>query len=117
MNHRTWDSYVYDVGKWSRTLTLGGGECFDTGHASGVFNVYGTMHVHYPCVGHIKAVISVELPQEHYENGEQRRTAVADILRGLKIPEDETYEVNFRESTPTVSVQNHTNRHGYSDGV
>src|SRR6266567_2402429 len=110
VSHRTRDSYIYSIGKWSQVSRLDSGGSFDTGHSRGVFNVYGTMHVHYPCSGHIKAVISVDFPKECSENAERRTMAVAEILRGLGIPEDETYEISFRESAQTVSIQNRTNR-------
>ena len=117
VSHSTRDSRVYDVGKWSQILKLDSGESFDTGRASGVFSVHGRMHVHYPCSGHIKAVISIELPKDDYEAAEQRTKAVSEILRGLSIPEDDTYEIYFREAALTVSIQNRTNREGYSDGI
>ena len=117
VSHRTRDSYIYHIGKWSQVLRLGSGGSFNTGRARGVFNIHGTMHVHYPCSGHIKAVISVDLPKAYYEGAERRNMAVAEILCGLGIPEDETYEINFRPAALTVSIQNRTNREGYSDGI
>jgi hypothetical protein len=115
LRHRTRDSRVYDVGKCSRVLDFDDGTSFDTRRQDGVFEVFGRMQVHYPCDGHVKAVISVDLPKEHCGDAAKCARAVAEILRCLRIPKDETYAISLREPAPSVGVENHVNRQGWTD--
>jgi hypothetical protein len=80
----------------------------------GVFTAVGTLDVHHPCEGHMKAHVRVVLP-EKYHTWEQMREAVQQVFAALSIPSDETYEADFVSPSRQTGIEQATNRDGVSD--
>ena len=76
----------------------------------------GWVDVHYPCEGHIKAQIRGALPDGFLE-GSKVRQFVTDLLRHLRIKEDETYEATFFKPTRVVELGKSKNREVTTDRI
>jgi hypothetical protein len=114
-------SISFDLGRYSDTLTLPGGDLLggdfvmDVG-PGGVFKVTGRVDVHHPCEGHIKTQLHVLLPAE-YHPFEQMKVFVATVLEALGIPSDETFEASFVSPEQQTGYENATDREGMSDRI
>ncbi len=116
---RSATSISFDLGRYSDTLTLPGGDLFGgeitmNFGPGAVFTVTGRVDVHHPCEGHIKAHLRVVLPAE-YHPFEKMRDFVATVFEALEIPSDETFEAKFVSPEQQTGYENATDREGMSD--
>jgi hypothetical protein len=78
------------------------------------FFVVGLLEVHHPCEGHVKARLTVVLPEE-YHPWERMRDLVQQVFTELSIPADETYEAHFVAPGRQSALFQHTDRNGITD--
>jgi hypothetical protein len=78
------------------------------------FFVVGLLEVHHPCEGHVKARLTVVLP-EGYHPWERMRDLVQQAFAELGIPADETYEAHFVAPGRQSALLQHTDRDGVTD--
>ncbi len=78
------------------------------------FFVVGRLEVHHPCDGHVKARLTVVLPEE-YHPGERMLDLVRRVFAELDIPADETYEAHFIAPGRQSALFQHTDRNGVTD--
>lgn len=76
----------------------------------------GWVDVHFPCEGHIKARVRGALPDEFLEVPKVQ-CFITDLLRQLKIEQDETYEATFFKPTKTIEIGKSLNREGVTDRI
>jgi hypothetical protein len=78
------------------------------------FNKVGSVDIHYPCDGHIKAQFRFLLPKRYHE-----LTTMKDLVRLLlakiQIPNDETYEAHFVSEEQHSSIEQAVDRDGMTD--
>jgi hypothetical protein len=78
------------------------------------FFVVGLLEVHHPCEGHVKARLTVVLPEE-YRAWERMRDLVQQVFAELSIPADETYEARFVAPGRQSGLLQHTDRNRVTD--
>lgn len=76
-----------------------------------VFNMVGSVDVHHPCDGHIKAIFRFVLPAQYHEY-ETMNELVRLMLAALQIPSDETYEAYFMSPEHRALIEQVTDRNG-----
>ncbi len=88
---------------------------FHLGHSRPrAFFVVGRLEVHHPCEGHVKARLTVVLPEE-YHPAERMCDLVRQVFAELGIPADETYEAHFVAPGRQSALFQHTDRNGVTD--
>jgi hypothetical protein len=81
--------------------------------------ITGSIQLHYPSVGHIKAYLFVSLPP-CYGDSKFLCELRESVFTQVGIPLDETFELHYTDSTASKSdlqVDQRTNREGLSDGM
>jgi hypothetical protein len=89
---QTGASVSFSVGRFTSQpsdLSPGLKEFFASGEAS-VYEELGWIDVHYPCSGHIKALLRMNIPEE-FHTREQLQNIIRILFNILSIPTDETY--------------------------
>ncbi|HSU55510.1 MAG TPA: hypothetical protein VLT36_15755 [Candidatus Dormibacteraeota bacterium] len=78
--------------------------------------ILGGMQVHHPCEGHIKARLYIQLPKKFRDHNllDQLRIRTFNALR---IPLDETYELEFRGAEDGLIIGQPVDRNGITDRV
>lgn len=109
-------SISFGLGTESDTLDFPDeGISFSVGRG-GVFNVVGSVDVHYPCEGHIKVRMCALLPAR-YHHWEQMKEFIERVFAVLAIPADETYEAEFVSVDRHTCIEQPVDRHGMTDRI
>lgn len=81
---------------------------------SGVFNIVGSLDVHHPCEGHIKAYVRVVLPSQ-YHRFEHMKHLIDEAFARLEIPANETFHMEFIVPATETCMTQPVDRDGFSD--
>ena len=81
--------------------------------------ISGSIQLHHPCVGHIKAYMIASLPPCYGEFNFLRELRKS-VFTNVGIPLDETFELHYTDSTASKSgleIYQDTDREGFSNGM
>lgn len=103
------------LGTYGNVISISSGVEVNVGE-KGVFNVCGSVAVHYPCDNHIKVQVSAELP-EQYRTFETMHEFVQQLFAAVGIPSDETFTATFRSGGSSECIEQADDRDGYTDRI